>query len=337
MVVDWGADHARPDLALRQIAPLMGHGHAAGYSATEWADTAVDIPGAEDYPEFLAVASWAVFGAAMRQDFERATDIAGRIERIQAETGRTDAGAYWGLGTLAFFQGDVPSARRLSEAWVAAAQAADDGYQLAHALVLHAATDQIVGLPTARADMEDAMRVARDTGTLSALSLALSSLVGMLDLDTERDLALALTEEAIAVAADVGDHVAITVAESTRAAVLALRGDYGAALMLVRAAADDLLRFNSGLAVVPLAFAAFMTVLGFDDRRSATVLLGKARESSAGNPGLWMEQHIDAIEAVLRAELADEFQPAYERGAAMSAIEAARFITELEYDTATMT
>ena len=49
-VVDWAVDDARPDIALRLIAPLMGHGHAAGYSATEWADTAVDIPGAEELP-----------------------------------------------------------------------------------------------------------------------------------------------------------------------------------------------------------------------------------------------------------------------------------------------
>jgi predicted ATPase len=330
MVVDWAVDTARPDFALRQIAPLIGHGHAAGYSAMEWADTAVDIPGAEEHPAFLAVASWAVYGAAMRQDFDRGTDIAERIEAIQEVSGRSDPAAYWGLGTLAFFRGDVAGARRFSEAWVAAARSADDGYQLAHALVLHAATEQMVGLPTARAHMEDAVRVARDTGTLSALSLALSGLVGMLDLEAENDLALALTEEAITVASDLSDHVAITVAGSTRAALLALSGDYQAALTLVHATADDFLRFNSGFAVVTLAFAAHMTVLGFGDSRTATILLGKARQGMAVSPGFWMERHVSEIEPMLRAELGDEFQAAYERGAAMSAIETAMFIAELD-------
>ena len=328
-VVDWAVDNAHPDIALRQIAPLIGHGHGAGYAALEWADTAVDIPGAETWPQFLPVASWAVWFATMRHDFERGTAIAERIEAVQAAGGRSDPGAYWGLGTLAFFQGDVDGARRISEAWISTAQAADDGYQLSHALVLHAGTAQMAGLPTARAEMEDAARVARDTGTLSALSLALSTLVGMLDLEAERDLALALTEEAILVASDVGDHLATMIAESNRAALLALGHDYQAALMLVRAAADEMLGFNLGdVGAPPLAWAAFMTLFGLGDHRSATIALGKARQS-VGSPGVWMEHHLASIEPQLRSESADEFTAAYERGGAMSAIELATFITEL--------
>jgi hypothetical protein len=223
--------------------------------------------------------------------------------------------------------GDVAGARRISEARVSSARAAGDDHQLAHALVLHAATEQMVGLPIARVHMEDAVRVARDAGALSALALALSALVGMLDLEAESDLALALAEEAIAVASDLSDHVAITVAGSTRAALLASRGDYQAALMFVHGAADDLLRFNSGFALVPLAWAALMTLRGLGDSYSATILLGTARQGMS--PGLWMELHVVSIESILRAELADEFDTAYERGAAMSAIEAATFITEL--------
>ena len=219
--------------------------------------------------------------------------------------------------------------RHFSEAWVETARAADDGYQLAHALVLHAATGQIVGLPTARVLMEEAVVVARDTGTLSALSLALSALVGMLDLDTESELALALTQEAIAVASDVGDHVSMTVAGSTQAFLLAKQGDYHAALALVRVAADELIRSNSVLAIVPLCWATVSTLVGFGEHDSATVLLGKAQGGMGTSAGLWIGEH-ETMEATLRAVRAGEFQADFERGAAMSAIEAATFIINLD-------
>jgi predicted ATPase/class 3 adenylate cyclase len=328
-VVDWAVDHERADLALRLVPPLMGHGHAAGYSATEWADTAIDIPGAEQLPQFLPTASWAVFGAAMRHAFDRATDIAARMEQVGGSDGFSDPAAYWGLGTLAFMQADLPGTARISEAWVAAAREAGDAYQLAHALVLHSASEQMTAVPTARAHMEEAARIAREAGALSALSLALSALVGMFDLDVEGERALALTEEAIAVASDVGDHVSMIVAGSTRAALLAFGGEPERALVFVLAAADELLRSNSGVAVVPVAWAAAGTMTGLGDFPRAAVLFGKVQEEVVATPGLWMQRHAAELGATLRAELGDGFQAAYDRGAAMTTIEVATFVSEL--------
>jgi hypothetical protein len=43
-----------------------------------------------------------------------------------------------------------------------------------------------------------------------------------------------------------------------------------------------------------------------------------------------MEQHVASIETDLRSACAGEFHDAYQRGATMSAIEAATFITQLD-------
>ena len=329
IVVDWAVDTAQPELALRLVAQLRGHGHATGYSAMEWADTAIEIPGAEELPQFLAVASWATFGATMRQDFARATEVAARIETIQAHQGRAEPMAYWGLGTLAFFQGDLAGAHRLAEEWTGAARAADDGYELSHALVLRAATELSLAEPMGRAHLEDAVRVARDTGTLSALSIALGMIVNQLDVDADdADRALALTDEALAVASALDDPVAMAVSTATRAMLLAARGDRREALALAKQAAEAM-RLSNSLAASGGAFCAAALALAEDgDHRVAAIFLGAAHV--AGPMAGWGERRMRQVEATLRTELGAEFQTLYEQGAALTPTEATAYLVEMD-------
>jgi predicted ATPase/class 3 adenylate cyclase len=329
IVIDWAVDTKRPDLALCIVEPLRGHGHATGNSATEWADTAIDIPGAEGLPEYLAVASWATFGAAMRSDLDRATEIAARIERVQTERGRSDPSAYWGLGTLAFFQGDLDGAHRLAEQWVATARAADDGYQLSHALVLYASTSQFLGDPAARPQMEEAAHVARDTGALSALSMALSMLCNMLDPDQDGDQALALVDEAGDVASQIGDAIAWTVAMGTRANMLAARGQHHEALTIALRTAEAIRSSNNYPPAVPILSAAWVALAELGDYRNATILCGATFRLGPRSPAPWIGRRVQNAEATLHNALGSDFQALYDEGLSFTASDAIAFVADL--------
>jgi predicted ATPase/class 3 adenylate cyclase len=330
MALDWAVETARPELALRLIVPLRGHGHTTGYAATEWADAAIDIPGADQLPQFLAVASWAVFGATMRLDFARGTEVATRVDGIQAERGRSDPSAFWGPGTLAFFQGDFEKARRLAEEWVAAARMADDGYELSHALVLCASTGAYTGSADARTQMEEAVRVARDTGALSALSIALSQLCNMLDLkgsDIERGLAL--TDEAIAVASQLRDDIAISVAAGSRATLLALRGDPRGALAVAQRGGEALRNSSNLSPLAPLLSAGAIALTELGEYQDAAVLFGAAVNHAYGAAPEWIAGRCMSAEATVRRELGPDFQALYDRGLSLSSLEVASLLANL--------
>jgi tetratricopeptide (TPR) repeat protein len=331
IALDWAVETACPGPALRLIVPLRGHGHTTGYAAMEWADTALEISGADLLPQFLAVASWAIFGTAMRLDFVRGAEIEARVESVQAERGRADPSAYWGLGTLAFFQGDLEKAYRLAEEWVAAARVADDGYELSHALVLCASAGAFLGRPEARAQMEEAVRVARDTGSLSALSIALSQLCNMLDLNgDDMDKGLALTDEAITVASQLGDEIAIAVAAGSRATLLAVRGDPCEALAVAQRGADALRSSNNLSPLAPLLSAAAIALAELGDYRDAAVLFGAMENHAYGTAPEWIQQRITGAEETVRAELESQYQTLYDRGMALSSLEASAFVANLD-------
>jgi hypothetical protein len=265
----------------------------------------------------------------MRQDFTRAVDVAARIERVQSDRGRSDPTAYQGLGTLAFFRGDIDGAHRVAEEWVGAARAADDGFQLSHALVLWASTEYFLGVPTARAHMEEAVSVARETGTLSALSLALSQLVGFLDVGGEDSAAaLALAEEAIEVASKLDDPVAIGIATSSQALTLAMCEDNLAAIAAIQRGVSVIRRTNNVSALPPLLGAAVLAVTALGDYRTAAVLDGARGQHMVALTDR-LKRRLESAEARMLAALGDEYQPLVDRGAAMSPTELASVIEEV--------
>ena len=83
VVLDWAVDTGSPDTALRLVAPLAVNGMAIGYSALDWAEAAVDMPGAEADPRFPDVASWATWSATGRNDLDQADAYAARLEEAQ--------------------------------------------------------------------------------------------------------------------------------------------------------------------------------------------------------------------------------------------------------------
>jgi predicted ATPase/class 3 adenylate cyclase len=331
IVFDWALETGQAELALRVLAPLHGHGFATGYSATEWAGLAVEMPGAEDLPFFLTVASWAAFGATMRLDLPRATQIAAQIERVQGRQGRSDPTAFQGLGTLAFFSGDLVGAHRIAEEWVATARVAGDGYELSHALVLRAATEHFLNGPDARAHMEEAVRVSRETGTLSALAIGLGMLVPVLEPDTDgsdAERALAATDEAIAVATAIRDHIAVTVSAGTRATLLAALGEERGALVAASRCAEAMRLSNMPASFAPLAMGIAIVLTRRGEYCDAALLFGAADAMIFTYSG-WMGRAFARVDDVLRLELGDEFEHLRARGADLSASESVDLLIDV--------
>jgi predicted ATPase/class 3 adenylate cyclase len=86
--VDWAVEQASPGPALRLAAPLTVQGLEVGDAAMEWAAAASAIPGADEHPLFATVASWAVWGATVRRDHDRARATFGRVAAVEERRGR---------------------------------------------------------------------------------------------------------------------------------------------------------------------------------------------------------------------------------------------------------
>jgi hypothetical protein len=191
-------------------------GVVIGYAAMDWADAAVDIEGAATHPLFPVVASWATMGAVFGGQHERAAALVARIEAAEAGLGGRQPAACMGPAVEAFFRGDLEGARLLAQEWVDRARAADDPYEIAHALILYSATVQWADEARSLASVEEAVRIARAHGIASALSIGLTMLAGLIPLE---DVARAVTllDEAITVAMNVGDRIAASSAVGTKA------------------------------------------------------------------------------------------------------------------------
>jgi predicted ATPase len=227
-VLDWAVETKSFDHALSLVAAFSVHGIALGYSAMDWAETAISIPGADASPWFPRVAAWACWGATMRGDLGHAAELIMAAEQAEAERSVRDPAVRQALATLALFGGDGEASRRHSEEWVDLARAADDAYELAHALILLATTQRASFAAASRATIEEAVSVARDADIAAALSLGLTVLTMQLTEDPER--ALLLLDEAIDIGTQVGNQQGVVSAIAMKGTFAAQRGDWRSAL-----------------------------------------------------------------------------------------------------------
>jgi predicted ATPase/class 3 adenylate cyclase len=193
-VLDWSIETHSPDHAMRLVAPLAVNGMTIGYASMDWAETAVEIPGAPEHPLFPVVASWASWSATMGADLERAAVIATIAEAAEVALGSRQPAACQGPGTLAFFEGDLEGARRHAQEWVERARETGDPYEVGHALILYGSTFQMSEPEQAVATIEEALQIGRDAGITSVLSNGLLALGAFLPVESidnaERGLAL---------------------------------------------------------------------------------------------------------------------------------------------------
>jgi predicted ATPase/class 3 adenylate cyclase len=324
---DWAVDSSSPEHALRLVAPLAVNGVVIGYAAMDWADAAVDVEGAAAQPLFPVVASWATMGAVFGGEHARAAALVARTEAAEASLGSRQPAACQGMAVEAFFRGDHECARSLAEDWLDRARAADDPYEITHALTLYGATLQWSDEARSLAIAEEAVRIARTHGIASALSIGLTMLAGLIPLD---DVARALTllDEGIAVATNVGDRIAVSNALGTKAMFAARLGEWRTALTASVDAGELMLRLGTLQSVSGPCWAAAVAFVGLGQLECAAVLIAAAdaRGERWWSPD-WGGGLTPATDAAVLEGLGPERAAALrEQGAAMTAADAVEYL-----------
>ena len=207
--LDWAVETSSPDHALGLVAPLAVNGMAIGYSAMDWAAAAVSIPDAASHSRYPVVAAWAAWGALMHGDLELGRDLVEQAVAAETALGSYEPATCQAPGVLGFFTGDMEMANRWATEWVARSRAADDSYELAHALILLATSVQFADRDGSIAFADEAIHVARSAGITSALSIGLSFIAAMLE-DEDDARVLPLLDEAMDAASAVGDRMTMS-------------------------------------------------------------------------------------------------------------------------------
>jgi tetratricopeptide (TPR) repeat protein len=229
---------------------------------------------------------------------------------------------------LAFFRNDFEQSRHHAEQWVELGRAADDPYELAHALVLLnivlVATNT---LEAATAAADEAVRVARAAGLDTALSLGLTRLALMLPIeDSER--ALALCDEAIEVASRIGDHMTVASANNDKAVIAGWRGDWHTALRASVDAAEQYLQIGALTTVFEPLYWAGVALCGLGYFEPAAVLIGTADAMAPEHlgPGWALPETAATITALIEALGEQHVATLAAKGAALEITDAIAYL-----------
>jgi predicted ATPase/class 3 adenylate cyclase len=303
--LDWAVEVADPDRALRLVAPLAVNALVIGYTAMDWAETAIAVPGATDESLYPVVASWAVWSATMRGDLDGAAAVAATLAAVEEALGSRDPAACQGPGTLAFFRADLDGALAHAQEWVDRAREAGDAYELAHALTLAAAACQFADPDRTLSMVEEAVGICRDTGIVSAMGSGLIMLAGQVPLD-EAPRAFALAAEAGEVGRRIGDRQTVAAAGGMVALLAARLGQWRDALVASVATAEEQLHLGAlNLLSGPL-WAAAIALVGLGDlERGAVVIAASDSWGERWWDADWGEGITRATDAALLDGLGD--------------------------------
>jgi predicted ATPase/class 3 adenylate cyclase len=325
----WAVETASPDHALRVVAALAVYGVRIGYSALDWAESAVTIPGAQHHALFTDVASAATWSATLRLDFDMAAALVAQIDAVEAAQGSRKASACQGPAGYALLSGDLDAALARAETWVGLARATGDPYEIANALPNLAGVQNLLGdVPGSLASIEETIRLARQAGIPSLLSLGLTLLAVWLPIeDAER--ALALCDEAIAIGTALGDGIAVGTALATKGWILAYQGDTPAAFALAADAARHLLAVGFVTVLGAACGLAAVNLSDLDHPVKGAVLFGAAQHLMTIDAPDWARQLLADTEAALIETLGrTSFDERVAQGTTLTAAEATNYLAE---------
>lgn len=274
-VLDWAVEHDQVDTALRLVAPLAVNGMAVGYTAMDWAETAMAIPGSDDHPLAARVAAWAGWGAVMRADYDAAVRFVERARTAEERRATHDPEPCQAPATLALFTGNVHEAARHADEWVARARSTGTAYDLTNALVMQASTRQIDHPEEAITIAEEAVRAGRAAGLASATSNALMFLAGML-WDRDFDRSFEILDEALRRAREIGDRMTTSQVPFLQGWTYAQLGEWHAALEFAADAASQKLALGDAHFFAASCGLAAVALARLGRLEPAAVLLGAA-------------------------------------------------------------
>ena len=322
-VLDWAVDTPSPEHALRLIIPLTVSGMTAGYAAMDWATSAIAIPGADDHPLFVVVASWAAWGAIIGGDYERSETLIAVAQHAEQVFDTRHPHVERSAAILAYFRGDFEQGRVHAHAYVERARATTDRYELAESLVMLAATQDSADPEASIATLDESIRIARDAGLLSTLSMGLLVLAQRLPAH-ESDRILELADEAIDIGTQLADPLCVATALQFKGAIAAQRREWSTALHVIVDSTDRAVQLGNVQGVGFGLGAAGVALCGLGIREPAAVLIGKA--DSSGFPSGWWAEMLDKTRADLVDSLgAQQFEALTARGAALDTTDAVAY------------
>jgi predicted ATPase/class 3 adenylate cyclase len=238
--LDFAVETTLPDEALRLIAPLMVTGIPTGWTATDWAETARGIPGANTQPLYPLATAYAAMGAGYLGNAPLGQAIAEEARAAQDRLGTNHLWVYAASGATAFFAGDFDAARHHAGEWLKLAREANDAYEISHALILLASAD-LTDFDRSYPAASEAVKTSRNAGIASALVYALLVLATVLtaaDQLEDYESAFELLEEAIDVGTKLGDHRAVATAVAFQAGIAVHTEDWRTALQRIVSALE---------------------------------------------------------------------------------------------------
>jgi tetratricopeptide (TPR) repeat protein len=263
----------------------------------------------------------------LRSDFELAETRAVAAERAQQTVGASLPSVASAQAVLALYRGDLEQARAHAEAWVAVARSSADDYELAYGLLTLAGALNLAEQPDAAlVTLEESLRVARDAGIHSALSIGLPFLAFMI-FGEQSERALAIYDEAIDVSNQVGDRWGVSHTTGARGYIAAHRGEWRTLLQASLDLAEQKPEPALALTVVAL-LAASHAFSELGHLEPAAVLIGKWDAISDRDAvDDWTRGRLAAIDATLLAALGKQQLAALTaRGGALQLSEALAYL-----------
>jgi hypothetical protein len=250
----------------------MVTGIPIGWTATDWAETAQALPGADVHPLFPAVVAFAAMGATMRGDLERGAVLVTKAFDAQAALGTQHLWVHAAAGTLAFFRGDFDETVRHARAWEQAARQAGDPYEIAHALILLASGLTQVDDSAGVVAVEEAIRTARNAGIASALLYALMVRTSLPSDDPVH--MLGLLDEAAQVGTQLGDRQGVANVATFRGIIAGRAGDWQTALSAFVDAVDLQLKIDASIPSRGSLWGVVFAFARLGSLEPATLLMG---------------------------------------------------------------
>ena len=325
--LDWAIETVSPDRALRLVVPLTVD-NELGDLAGDWAALAAATPGADQHRLFLDAAGWAAWGAMRAGDYARAEELLAGAEQVQDSLGASRAQVLRSRALLAAFAGDLDQSRHLAEAWVDAARASGNIVRLSNAAqFLYLMNDSTGRIDDANAAYEDAVRVARDAGSVTDLAQLMFLRARKLPPE-EWEQALALIDEGLELGTRIRSALLIGSGAAGKAWIAVILRDWPLAL---ETSLDSIDRFV-GTGGVTLASAgvriAGFTFCSLGSFEVAAVLFGRVSALAAGwfEPPWSRELFVAAETAIVEALGEERVAELMARGAAMEITDAVAYL-----------
>ncbi|MGH9151682.1 MAG: AfsR/SARP family transcriptional regulator [Acidimicrobiales bacterium] len=323
----WARAHAL-ELALRLSAALHWHAFFRHrFELYEWAEWAVQTPGAAGLPGFAAAASSAANGAWVRGDRTLAAQLGRQALQSAAPDDPERRFPAHVLGDVAFFEGRLDAAFSWYGDALASARAAGDAYHAALMLGNHALIRGYQG------DLDGALRLAeaaeaeaRPTGSPTCVAWAHYA-AGEAFSVGDPDRAIEALEKSMAAARRARNQFVLGVALVT---VTSLRGRYGELGYALRSFLDVIDHWHAAANWTQQWTALrslVVLLLRMGRHEDAAVLLAAIRRASTAAPafGADAERLRDAEEAVASALGPDMATTAAARGHRLTDDETLRF------------